>query len=132
MDRDAERRCTECYGCQVVTNNVPPPLVKPTPLPNQPWEEEAVDLMGPLPSGEHLLVLVDYYSRWMEVDGIRTTSSKTIIHCLDAQFARHGIPKGLCTDNGSNLVSKEVEEYLKEMRIVHRYTTLYGQELMAK
>lgn len=25
MDRDAERRCAECYGCQLVTKNVPPP-----------------------------------------------------------------------------------------------------------
>ena len=75
MDRDAERRCAECYGCQMVTKNVPPPPLKSTPLPNQPWEEVAVDLMGPLPSGEHLLVLVDYYSRWMEVDVIRTTSN---------------------------------------------------------
>ena len=58
----------------------------------QPWQDVAVDLMGPLPSGEHLLVLVDYYSRWMKVDVIRTTSSKTIIHCLDAQFVRHGLP----------------------------------------
>jgi len=107
----------------MVTKNVPPPPLKSTPLPNKPWEEVAVDLMGPLPSGEHLLVLVDYYSRWMEVDVIRTTSSKTIIHCLDAQFARHGLPKGLRTDNGSNLVSKEVEDYLNEMGIEHRYTT---------
>ena len=59
----------------------------------------------------------------MEVDVIRTTSSKTITHCLDAQFARHGLPKGLRTDNGSNLVSKEVEDYQNEMGIEHRYTT---------
>ena len=123
MDLDAERRCAECYGCQMVTKNVLPPPLKSTPLPKQPWEEVAVDLMGPLPSGEHLLVLVDYYSRWMEVDVIQTTSSKTIIHCLDAQFARHGLPKGLRTNNGSNLVSKEVEDYLNEMGIEHRYTT---------
>ena len=50
MDHDAERRCAECYGCQLVTKNVPPPQVKPTSLPNQPWEEVAVDLMGTLPS----------------------------------------------------------------------------------
>ena len=56
MDRDAKKRCAECYGCQMVTKNVPPPPLKSTPLPNQPWEEVAVDLMGPLPSGEHLLV----------------------------------------------------------------------------
>ena len=123
MDRDAERRCAACYGCYLVTKSTPPPPVKPTPLPQQPWEEVAVDLLGPLPSGEHFLVLVDYYSRWMEVDVIRTTSSKTIIHCLDAQFARHGLPRGLRTDNGSNLVSRELEEYLKEMGIEHHYTT---------
>ena len=62
MDRDAERWCAECYRCQLVTKNVPPPTVKPTLLPSQPWEEVAVDLMGPLPSDEYLLVLIDYYS----------------------------------------------------------------------
>ncbi|KAL9968960.1 hypothetical protein ACROYT_G021113 [Oculina patagonica] len=59
----------------------------------------------------------------MEVDVIRSTSSKTIIHCLDAQFARHGLPRGLRSDNGSNLVSKEVEGYLKESEIKHHDTT---------
>ena len=39
MDCDAERRCEECYGCQVVTKNVPPPPVKPTPLP---WEVDVI------------------------------------------------------------------------------------------
>lgn len=66
-------------------------------LPKQPWEELAVDLMGALPSGEHLLVLVDYHSRWMEVDVIQTTSGKTTVRCLDAQFARYGLPRGLRT-----------------------------------
>ena len=101
----------------MVTKSVPPPPLKSTPLPNQPWEEVAVDLMG------LLLVLIDYYSQWMEVHVIRTTSGKTIIDCLDAQFARHGLPKGLRTDNGSNLVFKELEDYLNEMGIEHRYTT---------
>ena len=112
----------------MVTKNVPTPPLKSTPLPNQPWEEVAVDLICPLPSGEHLLVLVEYYSRLMEVDVIRTTSSKTIIHCLEAQFARYGLPKGLHIDNGSNLVSKEVKDYLNKMGIENHYS----QELMTK
>ncbi len=101
------------------------PTVKPTSLSSQPWEEVAVDLMGPLPSGEHLLVLVDYYTRWMEVDVIRSTSSKTIIHCLDAQFARHGLSRRLRTDNGSNLVPKEVEEYLKEIHLIPKWRKIH-------
>ena len=61
MDRDAEKTCAECYGCQMVTDNVLAPPLKSTPLPNQPWEEVAVDLMDLLPSGEHLFVFVEYY-----------------------------------------------------------------------
>ena len=69
----------------------------------------------------------------MEVDVIRATSNKTIINCLDAQFARHGMPKGPHTDNGSNLVSQEIEHYLNEMGIEHRYTTpIWPRELMVK
>ena len=51
MDRKAER-CAECYGYQLVTRNVPPPPVKPTVLPKQPWEEVAMDLLGPLPTAK--------------------------------------------------------------------------------
>jgi len=43
MDHDAKRRSAECYRCLMVTKNVPPPLLKSTPLPNQPCEEVAVD-----------------------------------------------------------------------------------------
>ena len=76
MDRDAEKLCSECYGCQLVT--------KPTPMPQRPWEDLALDILGPLPSGENLSVLVDYYSRWIEVDVVRATTSKIIIQRLDA------------------------------------------------
>ena len=62
MSREDLRSIT---GALMVTKNVPLPPLKSTPLPKQPREEVTVDLMGPLHSGEHLLVLVDYNSRWM-------------------------------------------------------------------
>ena len=65
--------------CQLVTKHVPPPPVKPTPMPQRPWEDLALDILGPLPSGENLLVLVDYHSRWIEVVVVRATTSKIII-----------------------------------------------------
>lgn len=39
MDRDAEKLCAECHGCQPVTKHVPPPPVKPTPMPQRQWED---------------------------------------------------------------------------------------------
>ena len=44
MDRDVEKLCAECYGCQLVTKHLPLPHVKPTPMPQQPWEDLALDI----------------------------------------------------------------------------------------
>ena len=89
-------------------------------MPTKPWRDLAVDLMGPLPTGESLLVTVDYYSRWIEVDVVRNTASSVIIRCLENHFTRHGIPETLRTDNGSNLVNREMEQFLDELGIKHK------------
>ena len=59
-------------------------------------------------------MVVEYLSRWMEVDVLRSTTSAAVIKCLGGHFARYGVPVGLRTDNGSNLVSEEMEKYLEE------------------
>ena len=100
-----------------------PPPVKSTPLPSSPWEHLAADLLGPLPTGESLLVTVDYYSRYFEVDILHSTTSKVIISRLRTQFARHGIPHSLRTDNGPQFVSDEFRQFLSEMGIQHRRNT---------
>ena len=123
MDKQAEKKCKQCYGCQLTTKHVPPPPVKPTTMPEEAWQELALDLLGPLPGGEYLLVLVDYFSRWMEVNVVRSTTSAMLIKCLDNHFARYGVPVGLRTDNGPNLISQEMESYLREMGIKHQLTT---------
>ena len=59
----------------------------------------------------------------MEVDVVHSTNSDRIIKCLDSHFARYGVPKTLRTDNGANLVSREMEKYLSEMGVKHKLTT---------
>ena len=82
-----------------------------------------MDILGPLPSGENLPGLVDYHSRWIEVDVVRETTSKIIIQRLIAPFARYGIPKGLWIVNSRNFVAYEIEDCLIEMGVEHRHTT---------
>ena len=65
-----ERRCKTCYGYQLVSSpGVPEPLRK-TRLPERPWQALAVDLLGPLPWGHYLLVLVDCFRKF-EIRNIR-------------------------------------------------------------
>ena len=64
IDSDAKWVCKSCHGCQVVGKfQVPEPMKRVKP-PTGPWQDIAIDLMGPLHTGESLLVVVGYYSRF--------------------------------------------------------------------
>ena len=96
-----------------------------TKLPTAPWQDCAAVLLGPLPGGENLFVIVDYYSRWFEVVEMRSTTSAKIISSLRPIFARWGIPESLRTDNGPQFVSDEFQSYLSEIGTEHRLVTPY-------
>ena len=49
--------------------------------------------MGPLPSGEYVFVVVDYYSRYFEVDIMKSVTSTNVVESLEKIFCMHGLPK---------------------------------------
>ena len=53
---------------------------------------------------------------------VRSTTSSAIIWCLENYLTRHGIPETLRIDNGSNLVSYKIEEFLDELGIKYKKT----------
>ncbi len=67
----------------------PPEPLQTTPLPDRPWQDLAVDMMGPLPSGHTLLVVVDYYSRFYEVAVMQSTTTNKVGDKLEEIFSRH-------------------------------------------
>ena len=79
MGKATERHCRACHGCQPVARPDPPEPIRSTSLPDGPWQDLAVGLMGPLPSGQSLLVTVDYYSRFYEVEIMQSTTTEKII-----------------------------------------------------
>ena len=122
MDKEVEHYVKSCHGCQITSTMPNPEPLKPTQLPSGPWEDLAVDLLGPLPSGHYVLVVIDYYSRYYEIDIIKDISSEKIVDCLETMFARNGLPKTIKSDNGPQFVSKYVEQYLKDINVKHSKT----------
>ena len=98
IDRQAKRFCRVCHGCQLVSIPVNPEPIKSSPLPRGPWQDLAIDLLGPLPSGDSVLVVVDYFSRFCEIEIIRSTTSEKIIECLEETFTTHGLPLSVTSD----------------------------------
>ena len=117
----AVKSCIQCLAC------VPSPAQREplsmTTLPSGPWMEVAVDLAGPFPSGEYLLVVIDEYNRFPEVDAISSTSAKIVIPHLDMIFSRHGIPDVVKTDNGPPFSGNEFQTFSKDFGFHHRKIT---------
>ena len=52
LDKDAERVCKTCNGCQLVSRPLKPEPMTRTEFPSTPWQHLAADLLGLLPSGD--------------------------------------------------------------------------------
>lgn len=123
MDKAADRHCRACHGCQLVARPDPPEPIRSTTLPDGPWQDLAVDLMGPLPSGHSLLVIVDYYSRFYEIEVMQSTTTEKVIDRLADTFCRHGLPVTIKSDNGPQFKSIEFKEYCEQHGIMHHKVT---------
>lgn len=122
-DKDAENISKACKGCILVSApNAPNPL-KRRDLPSEPWVDIAIDLMGPLPSGDYILVVVDYYTRYKEVKTCRTITSSEIIGMLKDIFSRLGNPVSLTADNGRQFSSEDFKSFCVE-RNIRLYNTI--------
>ena len=100
IDRDTEKRVKSCHACQVVSQPSRQEPMTRKKFPDGPWEDLAIDILGPLPSDESILVTVDYYSRYFEATILRATQTKHIVTALENVFTTHGLPVSVTTDNG--------------------------------
>ena len=83
-----------------------------------------MDFYGPLPSGDYLLVVIDRYSRFPEVEVVRSTKAQCVIPKLDRIFAVHGIPSVIKTDNGPPFNGEEYRWYGEALGIKLKFSTL--------
>jgi len=125
IDKHTEEFVKKCRDCILVgIPNAPEPL-KRTQLPSAPWQHLAIDFCGPLPSGHHLFVVVDYYSRFVEVEIFTKIDSTQTIKCLKKMFARFGLPLSITADNGPQFISEEFKQYCRTNNIHLINTTPY-------
>ena len=123
IDRDTEKRVRSCPACQVVSQPSRQEPMTRKKFPDGPWEDLAIDILGPLPSGESILVIVDYYSRYFEATILRATQTNHIVTALENVFTTHGLPVSITTGNGPQFVSDEFSHFLKNEGIKHHHTT---------
>ena len=123
MDKEAEILCRQCLSCQLVSQSDPPTPIVPTKMPDGPWKFCSVDLLGPLPDGRSVVVIVDYFSRLFEAKFLKSTKAEKVIMFLEDVFSRYGFPELLRSDNGPQFVSGEFQAFLSQSGVKWISTT---------
>ena len=90
------------------------PLLQPA-LPSHPWEKVAADLFQL--KGKSYLLVVDYYSKYVEVQTLSLTTLTSVVASLKAIFSCHGIPTTFVSDNGPQFNSEEMRTFSKVQHI---------------
>jgi transposase InsO family protein len=71
------------------------------------------------------LIVVDTYSKWMEVVRMTSTTSENTINVLRTLFSSHGIPNYLVSDNAAQITEAEFQTFLKKNGIKHILSAPY-------
>jgi hypothetical protein len=101
-------------GCAICQENKPTqrrePLM-PAPLPTGPWERVGADLLDY--KGQKYMVMIDCYSRFLELVHLPVTTCAFVVNKMKSVFARHGLPQVLITDNGPQFSAREFKEFME-------------------
>ena len=84
---------------------------------SRPWSRIATDLCEI--QGRTLLVVVDYYSGYIEVESLKQTTSRAVIKSLKQMFSRYGTPDVLVSDNGPQYASEEFARFAADWQFEH-------------
>ena len=120
MSAEIKHFVSTCEACRTYEKSpAKEPLMSHEPV-SRPWEKVGVDLF--FFDGKDYLVTVDYFSNFSEIDYLQSTDSKAVIKKLKMQFARHGIPCQVISDNGSQFTSRKFKQFMREWDFEH-YTS---------
>ena len=70
-----------------------------------------------------MLVCIDHYSRYPEIEIVRSTKAASVILRLDKIFSAHGLPHQIISDNGPSFNSTEFARYMVTLGIQFDHRT---------
>ena len=118
MDQEIVKKVKGCDKCQSNQSAPAEAPLHPWEWPGLPWSRIHIDYTGPY-KGEMFLVVLDAYSKWLEVHRMKSITSTATIEKLREMFATHGLPATVVSDNGSNFTISEFQEFMKKNGIKH-------------
>ena len=116
LSKQLEELVKACPQCCRAQNQRAEPLI-PSSLPELPWQRVGTDLFE---WRKHTYVLiVDYFSRFIEISRLNGTTAEEVILHTKSIFARHGLPEVVVSDNGPQYDSEAYANFAREFQFEH-------------
>ncbi|XP_062573713.1 uncharacterized protein K02A2.6-like [Saccostrea cucullata] len=117
MSADITNMVLECgVWLERRNSNTQEPLISHD-IPDYSWETISTDLFT-WSNQEHLLV-VDYYSRYFEVEKLHKTTSQAVIDRMKKMLSRLGIPRKVVSDNCPQYTSQDLSTFAQDYDFSH-------------
>lgn len=102
LNKDVQKYVSCCASCTLMRKPEHPEPIISTLIPSEPWKRIAIDFFSaPLDLKSKILVIKDYYSRYLITKLVSSENSKETTEALDQVFEIFGKPKQIKSDNGS-------------------------------
>ena len=120
--------CDKCQRAKCQKHKHPAPL-QPLPIENT-FDRWHMDILTGLPKSkegyQHILLIVDSFSRWSEALPLKTQEAREVAECLyNDIFTRFGAPKTLVSDRGQNFLSKLIQAVCELFNVTRHHTSSY-------
>ena len=123
MDKDIADMVDSCKGCALAAkaSTITCKLWRKTV---QLWQRIHVDFAG-LFDNQYYLIVVDSYTKWLEVLKCKRTTTNCTIGFLHELFARFGVVDCVVTDNATQFTSNEFKQFCDTYQVKHITTLQY-------
>ena len=115
LSRQLEELVHNCSKCCRECHQHPEPLMNMEL--HLPQKKVATDLF--YWKGSTYLLIVDYYSRYIEIAKLNGQSSSEVIRHTKSIFARHGMPQEVVSNNGPAYSSLEYKQFATKYGFIH-------------
>lgn len=124
LDKDIELCVQSCLNCQQNRKDPKKAPVQSAEKSTNPWSKLHMDFAGPF-KGKNFLIVVDSFSKWVEVAVVSSQSSQETIKVLRRLFATFGIPDLMISDNGTPFISSEMQQFFNKNGVRHNTSAPY-------
>ncbi len=120
----------QCDTCQKRARAKDIPEASSAVIRAEPFSHIGIDIIGPLPvtlsNKRYIILAVDFFTKYTKAVAVEDADAQTVVKFIHTDIiCRHGVPKEIISDRGTEFLNELVQELERTYHIKHIRTTAY-------